>query len=371
MRGIPVRLNVTAGSDAGAARGAQRVGAFRVLPELLREFGVDPELVLADAGLDAEALNDPKEVIPYAAVGRLLHSAVARTNCSHFGLLVGRSWHLTDLGVVGEVMRNSPTVGDALRALVHFQIINCGGAVPFVRRADRSADFGCAIYESGMPSVDQATDMYVATGVNFLRELCGPDWSPSEIFLPYSRPENIEQQRHFFRVQPHFDAEVCAIRFAAEWLRAPIEGADPHRLRAATAEATAQLTPDILQAVRRSLRLLMLDGRNSGDDVAKMLNLHRRTLNRRLKDAGTTFQAQLDLVRFEAARQLLASSAVTLDDLAALLGYSGISPFMRSCKRWVGATPTQWRRVARNDELFLATRAKSVDAEPGRKAIST
>ena len=93
-------------------------------------------------------------------------------------------------------------------------------------------------------------------------------------------------------------------------------------------------------------RLLLLDGRNSGDDVAQMLSMHRRTLNRRLKDHGTTFQHVLDEVRFSIARQYLANSDISLDDLAASLGYAGVSPFMRTFQRWTGTTPGRWRRAA-------------------------
>jgi CheY-like chemotaxis protein len=39
---------------------------------------------------------------------------------------------------------------------------------------------------------------------------------------------------------------------------------------------------------------------------------------------GTTFQQVLDEVRFEVARQLLGESSISLDDVAATLGYAGI-----------------------------------------------
>jgi AraC-like DNA-binding protein len=72
--------------------------------------------------------------------------------------------------------------------------------------------------------------------------------------------------------------------------------------------------------------------------------MHRRTLNRRLHDEGTTFQAVLDDVRFELARQLISSSHIALDDVAASLGYAGASPFTRRFTRWSGMTPGDWRR---------------------------
>src|SRR5262245_26907710 len=101
-----------------SSNGVQRVGAFASLPRLIRELGADPERVLVAAGLSEEALADSEERIPYAATGRLLGSAARETGCAHFGLLAGRLWHIADLGLPGELMRYSATVGDALQRLV-------------------------------------------------------------------------------------------------------------------------------------------------------------------------------------------------------------------------------------------------------------
>ena len=105
--------------------------------------------------------------------------------------------------------------------------------------------------------------------------------------------------------------------------------------------------PELLQRVYRGLRRLMLDNRHSGDDLAQLLTMHRRTLNRRLQAEGTTFQQVLDEVRYEVSRDLLASSDVHLDDIAATLGYAAVTPFMRTFRRWSGTTPGRWRRRAR------------------------
>jgi AraC-like DNA-binding protein len=94
----------------------------------------------------------------------------------------------------------------------------------------------------------------------------------------------------------------------------------------------------------------MLDGKTSGNCVATMLSMHRRTLNRRLRERGTTFQNVLDDVRFEVARELLGASYIGLDDIAAALGYAGVSPFMRAFRRWTGQTAAEWRRGVQRPE---------------------
>jgi AraC-like DNA-binding protein len=261
-------------------------------------------------------------------------------------------WHLSDLGVVGEVMRNSPTVGQALRKLVFYQHLNSDAAVPFIREAANVVDLGCAIYDGEFEGVEQFCDAYLAAAVNFLRELCGPAWGPTEVFLPHSTPADSAQYRQYFRVHPRFNAEFCALRFPAHWMDRPVDGANPARLRTAERRARARRGPPLLQQVYRALRILLLSGNSSGDDVATMLSMHRRTLNRRLKAEGTTFQNVLDHVRFKVACQLLGASEISLDEVAAALGYAGVSPFMRSFRRWAGTTPGRWRRMARRGEAL-------------------
>jgi AraC-like DNA-binding protein len=305
--------------------------------------------MLASAGLAPDALDRPENRIPYEALGRLLRESAIRTRCAHLGLLVGRMCHLADLGLLGELVRNRATVGEALQSLVVHQHMNSGGGLAFLVERGGMVDLGYAIYHPGVTGTNQVYDSVLAAAFNFLRELCGTGYLPSEVFFPYSKPVDTTHYRNLFKVQPRFNAEFCALRFPAYWMELPVAGCDPERLRLAQ-ERVANADPDrLIQQVYRALRVLLLQGKKSGDDLARMLSMHRRTLNRRLSGEGTTFQKVLDAVRFEVARQLLANSEVALDDVAATLGYAGVSPFMRSFRRWAGTTPGQWRRAAMAD----------------------
>jgi AraC-like DNA-binding protein len=335
----------------------QRVGVYAGLPPLIRQLGADPVPLMRAAGLASDALDRPDGRVPYARIGRLLHLAAERTGCGHIGLLVGRMCHLADLGLVGEVVRHSPTVGDALRTLTVYQHLNSGGGLAFLIERPAVVEIGYAIYH---PRVDGASHIYdavLAAGANFVRELCGTSWMPSEVLLPHVAPANVAPWRTFFRLRPQFDAEIGALRFSAAWMQTPVVGADAERFRRAKRLAEAAGRGELKQRVVRALRVLMLSGDVSGEGTARMLSMHRRTLNRRLQDQGTTFQAVLDQVRFETARQLLESTSLPLDDVAAALGYASVSPFMRSFRRWTGTTPGRWRSGAERivpDEQALA-----------------
>jgi AraC-like DNA-binding protein len=100
---------------------------------------------------------------------------------------------------------------------------------------------------------------------------------------------------------------------------------------------------DMLNNLRRLLRKSVVTENCSVADAAKQLHMHERTLNRRLRDEGTTFRQLLDEIRCEVAKQLLAGSTMPLARIATALGYADASAFSRAFKRWSGSTPAQWR----------------------------
>jgi AraC-like DNA-binding protein len=321
---------------------------------LIRQLGGDAEAVLTDAGLERSALSHPDNRVSFEALATVLDRAARRTGCAHFGLLAGRLFHLSDLGLVGELVRNSPTVGRALEALTVHHHLNSEGGLAFLLKRGDYVDLGFATYHPAVPGVSQIHDAALATGMNIMTDLCGPTWKPYEVFLPHAKPHDIAQHRAFFKVVPRFDAECSVLRFPARDLARTVSNADPQALRRCEESARNAGAPDFMQQVYRGLRRLMLENRHSGDHLAQILSIHRRTLNRRLKAEGTTFQRVLDEIRFEIARDLLSNSNVHLDDVAATLGYAAVTPFMRTFRRWSGTTPGQWRRSVREQEGEIA-----------------
>jgi len=323
----------------------QHVGSLTEVPALLRALGADPAEVLASAGLTLESLAKPENRINYEAFGRLFANGAKATGHPLFGLMVGRIYRTESIGLVGEAMRNCATLGEALQLLTVHQHVNSAGGIAFMLRRGPIVDFGHAVYYPGVVGLDHIYDACLAAGFNFVRELVGPSWHPTEVFLPHARPESSVGYRQFFGTEPRFNADMCALRFPAYWLDRPVAGASTEGKRLALARLEA-FSPGVVMQSYRGLRTLLMSGKCSGDDLAQLLDLHRRTLNRRLREAGTTFQAVLDDVRFEVARQLLLYTEQCMDDVAASLGYAAVAPFMRSFRRWSGTTPGKWRRRA-------------------------
>ena len=309
----------------------------------LREFGLDPDPIIREAGLDPLLFEDSTNVIPHSALGQLSASCVAHTQCPHFGLLVGCRATVLSLGMVGRLMLHSETVGDAVRGLVSHLGVQNRGAVPSLAVNGDTAVFSYAIYQPETESADQITDGAIACMVNALRALLGDGWAPTEVLLPRTCPSDLEPFRRHFRAPVRFDQELAALVFPARCLKRRIVGADP-LLRAMLEERLAHLKGDLFgDEVRRLLRTRLSHENCSAEGLASLLAMARRTLNRRLGAEGTRFRTIVNEVRFEIARQLLADTSLSFGQIAAALDYSEASAFTRAFRRWSGQTPSAWR----------------------------
>ncbi len=109
--------------------------------------------------------------------------------------------------------------------------------------------------------------------------------------------------------------------------------------------AQSQRLPVAAQ-VRAALVDLMQAGRAGAEDVATVLGLSRSTLQRRLRDEGTTYQAELDATRRDIAIRYLAKTALGADEIAKVLAYRDANSFSRSFRRWTGLPPMAFRQDA-------------------------
>ncbi|ALV05897.1 AraC family transcriptional regulator [Roseateles depolymerans] len=158
------------------------------------------------------------------------------------------------------------------------------------------------------------------------------------------------------------DAFECAIRFNAprdvmvfdaasledpflthnqELVRLMIPGLEAAfgRFRAGGSTVT-----DVQLAIHGQLK----GARPSVERVASAMGIGPRTLQRRLEEAGTTYQEQLDKVRHVMARQMLEQTDLEQGEIAFYLGFEESNSFARAFRAWQGMSPTQWRQAVRS-----------------------
>ena len=244
------------------AGGTTRIGAAVGVPTVLRELGLGPRQVIAEAGLAPNLSHDPENIIPFAAPGHLAAFCVTRSKCAHFGLLVGQRGSLASLGQVGLIAQNSPDLGSALTSLAtdrHEH--NRGAAVTLAVKGEVTA-LGYAIYRA-VEGTEQIAGAAMAVALQIMRAPCGNDGSPAAATFARNKPPEQAPYQHLFRSKLRFDTEETALLFATRWLNRRFANAEPElrRLLLKEAEQSRPARPsDLPDNVRRVVRTMVSTG---------------------------------------------------------------------------------------------------------------
>ncbi len=316
-----------------------------------RQFGLEPDQLLRDAGFRSRELQDPDARVPVSKLGRLWALIAGRVPDPAVGLLIGEAREERNLGLVAYTARFSPTLGDALQRLVRYSQVVVEDWVVSLRRQD---DRVVLTLERGFSfnPIRPPVDFRLTAVLTGARKLTGVTIDPLEARFPYPAPASLAAQQRVFRCPLIFDASHPQLVLRVEDLALPIPTRDTTLLsyldRLAD-EALRELTQEdsFTHAVQRALWHELSSGAPSIDRVASRLGVSGRSLQRRLAEEGTSFSVELDRFRRDMAQRLLRENDVAIYEVAYLLGYADPSAFHRAFRRWHGASPRHFRAGSR------------------------
>ena len=326
----------------------QRAASLMLLPGLLAQFGVELDTVLAGSGVTPDRLR-PDAFIPYSAFLAILDNACLACQRDDIGMLLGQRQTLAALGPLGTAMRHAATLGEAIAAFVAFQIGNSTGGAVYLIRAEQDVILGYGVYDQTVHASQQIHDMVLAVGCNLISELTAGAVGPAEVLLSRQAPDDPAAYQRLGRCPVRFGQSQTGLLLTSASLAFPLPQADTSRhdtTRASLVSALEDSRRNMGAHVRHLLRPQLLTGQASMEDVAARLGLHSRTLRRRLRQEGTSFEAIKDEVRHAAARELLMLGALSIADIAFTLDYASVSSFVHAFRRWSGMSPGRWRESA-------------------------
>jgi AraC-like DNA-binding protein len=114
---------------------------------------------------------------------------------------------------------------------------------------------------------------------------------------------------------------------------------------------------DSTLGLTQTLQALIFDpehGPASLGDIANRLALSERTLRRRLRALGTSYNEILQAVRSSAAKEWLRDGHLTMESIAWRLGYTETANFRHAFKRWTGQSPQAFRRQLHEARAAMA-----------------
>lgn len=323
-----------------------RSGVLEKFRATVTALGGDAEDILARSDLPGDAIDIQGTYLPYRSYLNLLHQAAVATACPRFGLEMSRQGSAETLGIAGFIMTQAGTVGDAWRTLASIYGVHDNYGVVEVHSYPMRHSMSYSIPVKRAPGREQAYDVALGIASGIMRQLCGPGWRPLEIALPFPQPADLTPYHYLEAGGLLFDHHRFEMFFEEHWAEQSISVGVPEmqsELKYFLSPLLASETSNAQQAKKLITALLPM-GECSLKVVAQMMNRGTRTLQQQLEQEGTSFQALRDEVRKGIALHHLRRGDARLTQVAMFLGYSELSAFTRSFKRWYGVSPREWIR---------------------------
>jgi AraC-like DNA-binding protein len=249
-------------------------------------------------------------------------------------------------GVVEYVCRSAPTFGAGLSQWARYlNLLDDAVEVGLVTEGDRSSLRVLRESEAPAPA---SHELCFAVVVLQARRLAKIPVKPIVVEFTHKSAADAAVYRRWFDAPVRFGADHTQLVFARSAMEAPLHSADPQlaailERHAEELRARADKSPPLTAQVRRLVAPALRSDEATIERVAAQLGLTPRSLQRRLKDEGTTFQTLREDLRRELADRYL-HDKLSIAEISFLLGFSEPSAFFRAFKRWTGTTPVEARR---------------------------
>lgn len=301
----------------------------------------------SQAGLSPDVPYEEGNFVPQIAIDRFLHSAARQSGDEFFGANLAASVSVRDYGIWGDYVLEAPTLSSALiraTSVIHLHADN--DTLTLQRRAN-SLRFEYGFGERGGEGYRQIAMAAIGALVSIPRHYLGKAWQPLSMGLDLGDR----------RVAKHLESKLKS-RMRTDDTAIAIEIANADLLASNPVQDIGKTThEDVVRACRGGppkgivsiLEQLLLQRMGTGstrlEDMAKTLDVSRRTLQRRLDREGVDFRSLSSAVRMKRAVELLKGSELTISAIASLLEYSTPSHFARAFRQSFNVAPAEYRSL--------------------------
>lgn len=322
----------------------------RMLCTTLRRHGVDVDAVLQAAGVAPwSEMATSEQLLDHRHIQRLIAVALQASGRPSLGLEVGATVQISAHGPLGFAAIASRDLLQAWETLARFGGLRYGAIQYRFARESGGAVMELIERVDLGESRTFVTSLMFAAMVRVSEAVLGSRMDRIVVDLPFPEPPWHDEVQRLCMGQVRYGARRLTFRLDDATLAQPGMTADPK----AYDQACQQCEQLLAQAQQVSLaqRLGELLGSCEGHyptltDVAAVFHVSERTLIRRLKTDGTSYQTLLDHSRQQRAMWYLSHTHHTVEEIASRLGYTDTTNFSRTFRRWFGKAPGDVRRAA-------------------------
>jgi AraC-like DNA-binding protein len=326
--------------------------ATRLACSLAVQEGVKVELLLGEAGLTRQQIDDPGVRLEVKNQIRFLELVATAVKDDFLGFHLALKVDLRTMGLLYYAQASSDTLEEALqRGVRYISMVNEGLALSFQGRGDVGINFEYA--GVARHSDRHQIEFSMVTLVRICRQLTKRHLLASRVSFTHRRSDDISEFRTFFGCDVTFGAPVDRVIFSKSSREMPLVDADPY-LNELLIKYCDQAIADrstkrgsFRLSVENAIALLLPHGKAHASEIARKLGVSRRTLARRLASEGLTFAGIVQSLKSDLAKRHLTDQTLSVSEIAWLLGYQDVSAFTHAFKRWTGKAPTALREVLR------------------------
>jgi AraC-like DNA-binding protein len=335
------------------ARPWVRSGVILGIVDFLERNGFEPREIVGDGPMKMVESADSYRQVDLLHIMSIFQQVADHTNRPDIGLELGQSVDLAQLGPIGFMFMNAPTVGEALVDFVRFGPVFQTQAHFGLKRGKRRA---CVEYSSNhpeMPGWEIDSEVTVGYIMGIIIKLMGRKIVPDEIHFDHPPICKSSDYLKLLSVRPSFGRKMNRLYYPLNLLDEPIRGANPllYAVLSYHMSDLANAMPKesgLIDVISNNIRRGLGSSTATLEHVASELGIEPRTLQRRLLKTGTSFQKLFDQIRLELALYYLDRTTLDVTQIAFELGYAEASVFSRAFKRWTGMAPGSYRKKTRS-----------------------
>ena len=320
----------------------QPAATLRVFVTALGRLGYSTDALLGASGVSAAQLDNPDGRVPCTSIPAVICEAMRTRPLKNLGMKVAYETPIGAFQLLDYLIVTCENIREAAKQLARYLRIS---EAPFAIEIRDDEDPVRIVYSNVREPFTAEFEVALAI-FHFRRE------TESRFKADYASfahtPDDVSEMEQ---------ALGCPIRVQSHWVgfglsreawELPVRRRDPilHSILHRNAEELAARLPETDTVVAEVRRLLVTRIAQGGADIepmARSMATSVRSLQRRLAAAGTSYQEVLDSTRREAAGRHLTDRALSITEVAYLLGYSEPAAFHRAFKRWYGSTPQEFR----------------------------
>lgn len=340
--------------DSATAFDRVHARILRYFPELAAELGGDAAPLMRQVGIAAETIDAAgRSGAGYRQMAALLELAATDLRCADFGMRLARRQSGDMFGPLGLVMKNSQTLGDALDYVSRHSYAHSLAARVWLKRSHsgNAVFVGHDILLDRLPDRSQAMEQLLLIGHLTAMAITGGQARVRSVHFRHLPVSPLKTYRRYFGCEVRFGRNEDGVVFSERDLACPVVRADAQAYASATAfidTEFAQRRPPLHAQARGVIMQWLATGDCTNQRIAAELNLHPRTLHRRLRTEGTSFLQIKDEVRRDAMLYYSRQTRLDFARISERLGFAEQSVLTRHCQRWFSTTPTAVR--AREDK---------------------